>query len=70
MNNQLTESESLQPVLEGFRRITKREQAEYLKYLALVIQRQKGNEKRRFIRFKAKLEREIKNSEEQKIQAR
>lgn len=52
---------SLKPVFEGFRRISKSEQIAYLRYLDLLIARQtNGREKRLLIRFKAKLEKEIK----------
>jgi hypothetical protein len=60
MSNQSVKPESLRPVLEGFRRISKTDQIEYLKYLGLVIERKTGNEKRKFIRFKTKLKKELK----------
>ncbi len=50
-------AESLRPVFEGFRRISKVERIAYLKYLNLVIERQTGKrEKKTLSRFKAKLE--------------
>lgn len=55
-------AESLQPVFEGFSKISKIEQTEYLKYFALLIERQQDRrEQKRLIRFRAKLQREIKN---------
>jgi hypothetical protein len=59
MSNEAVKPESLRPVYEGFRRISEREQTDYLKYLGLVIDRKTGREKSRLVRFKAKLEREI-----------
>jgi hypothetical protein len=52
--------ESLRPVYEGFRRISEREQTEYLKYLGLVIDRKTGRERRQLLRFKSKLKKELK----------
>jgi hypothetical protein len=53
-------AESLRPVLTGFRKLSLFEQAEYLKYLGLVIKRKNGSEKRRLLRFKTRLEKEMK----------
>jgi hypothetical protein len=50
---------SLQKIFEGFCRISNEEKTAYLKYLSLVIEKKtNAGEKRRLIRFKAKLERE------------
>ncbi len=52
---------SLKSIFEGFRRISQAEQIAYLKYLDLLIARQTdGRERRILIRFKTKLEKEIK----------
>jgi hypothetical protein len=50
---------SFKSIFEGFRRITKREQIAYLRYLDLLIARQNGREKRRLERFKSRLEKEM-----------
>lgn len=51
---------TFKPILEGFRRISKTEQSEYLKYFNLLIERQNNlREKKRLLKFKAKLDEEI-----------
>lgn len=58
-----TLAQSLKPVFKGFRRLDRTEQTEYLKYLNLVIERERSKQRRgTLLRFKAKLEMEMKLS--------
>lgn len=54
-----TTEKSLQPVFEGFRKLSLNDQAEYLKYLARVIVKAGRQDKKLLLEFKAKLEKEI-----------
>lgn len=57
---QVKQAESLQKIFEGFRKISVVDKTAYLNYLSAVIERkQDSTEKRRLIRFKKKLENEI-----------
>jgi hypothetical protein len=48
---------SLQPIYKGFQKLSLNDQAEYLRYFALVIERNKdAKEKQVLAKFKAKLE--------------
>jgi hypothetical protein len=48
---------SLQPIYKGFQKLSLTNQAEYLRYFALVIERQQNaKEKQVLAKFKAKLE--------------
>ena len=53
---------SLKLIFHGFRRISKSEQSEYLKYLELVIERNPKDKS--LAKFKTKLEKEIETERE------
>jgi len=58
-----TNAGSLQRIFEGFQIISKTEQLAYLKYLDLVIERRENLiEKNQLIRFKNRLENEMKKA--------